>query len=110
MTKIKIFKKDNSIVKVESIGHAETVNDGEFSIICAGISTILQSALLGLITVAGIEVSFNRDDKKGKLAFSIPDNLAENKKHDADIILNTMFVSLVDFREGYSDFIELEVL
>ena len=110
MTKIKIFKKNNSIVKVESIGHTETVNDGEFSIICAGISTILQSALLGLITVAGIEVNFNRDDKKGKLTFSLPDDLTETKKHDADVILNTMFVSLVDFRDGYSDFIELEVL
>ena len=39
----------------------------------------------------------------------LPDNLSSSKRHDADIILNTMLCGVKDLHEGYSDFVELEV-
>ena len=110
MTEIKVYKKGRSVVKVSAKGHAEFANDGEFSVVCAGISTVLQTALLGLLAVAKIDVKFVRNEKKGELMFSLPENLAEGKRHDADVILDTMLCGLTDFREGYSDFIKLEVI
>ena len=110
MTEIKIYKKANSVVKVSSVGHAEAVNDGEYSIVCAGLSTIIQTALLGLLQVAQINVKFERCEKEGKLVFSVPEDISEVKRHDADIILNTMLCGLTDFYEGYSDFMKLEVI
>jgi len=109
MTDIKITKKANSVVKVSCTGHAETVDDGEYSMICAGLSTLLQTALLGLLQVAKIDVKFERCEKEGKLEFSVPEGISETKRHDADVILNTLLCGLTDLYEGYSDFIKLQI-
>ena len=40
---------------------------------------------------------------------ALPDGLSEGKKHDAAVILDTMLCGVSDLREGFSDFINLEV-
>lgn len=94
-------------MKVVCNGHTDYVEEGE-DIVCAALSTIVQTALLGLLTVACINVSFVRDDEDGRLEFTLPE-LNERMRHDADVILNTMLCGISDLREGYSDFIDLEV-
>ena len=47
MTDITITRKDNSIVEVSASGHTGYGVSGE-DIVCAGVSTLIQSALLGL--------------------------------------------------------------
>lgn len=54
MTDIVIAKRDNSIVLVESIGHTGYAEEG-YDIVCAAVSSVLQTALLGLLNVAGID-------------------------------------------------------
>lgn len=58
--------------------------------------------------VARINVSFVKDDGKGRLEFTLPE-LDERRRHDADVILDTMLCGVSDLREAYSDFIDLEV-
>ena len=108
MTNVLIEKKENSIVKVTCDGHTNYGAQGE-DIVCAALSSIVQTAVLGLLTVANIDVSCNRDDKRGFLELIVPDNLSESQRHDADVILNTMLMGVSDLYEGFSDFIELEV-
>lgn len=109
MTEITIKRKNNSIVEVEAIGHTGYGQSGE-DIVCAGVSTLLQSALLGLLQVAQINVKYKVDEDKGSLKMTLPVTLTATQRHDADVILNTMLCGLNDFYTEYSDFINLEVI
>ena len=108
MTNIKISKKNNSIFKVICDGHTNYGVSGE-DIVCSALSSIVQTAVLGILTVVGVNLNLTRDERKGYLEFQIPDNISSEERHDIDVILNTMLCGISDLREGYSDFIELEV-
>lgn len=108
MTDIKITKQDNSIVEVTASGHTGYGEAGE-DIVCAGVSTLLQSALLGLLQVVGINVKYSVNEETGSLRFTLPKNLSASERHDADIVLGTMLCGLQDLYTEYSDYINLEV-
>ena len=63
MTDITITKKANRIVKVECSGHTGYGEEGE-DIVCAALSSVVQTALMGLLAVARVKVDYHRDDKK----------------------------------------------
>ena len=96
MTDITIKRKNNSIVEVTASGHTGYGESGE-DIVCAGVSTLIQSALLGLLQVAQINVKYTVDEEKGSLRFTLPQQLTATERHDADVILNTMLCGLQDF-------------
>lgn len=107
MTTVKLVRKNGRIHSLEAKGHTGYGEEGE-DIVCAALSSIIQTALLGLLQVAGIAVSYERVDEEGYLKFTLPENLSEKELHDADVILCTMWLGISDLREGFSDFIELE--
>lgn len=109
MTKVKVTKKNNHIVEVEALGHTGYGVSGE-DIVCAALSSIIQTAILGVLSVAGVQAKVDRNDKNGYIKLSLPKGLSEVEKHDTNLILNTMLVGVSDLQQGYSDFIELEVL
>ncbi len=109
MTEIKITRKGNSIVELTADGHTGYGAKGE-DIVCAGISALLQTALLGLLQVAQINVKYRIDEAKGFLRFTLPVSMTAQERHDADVILNTMLCGLKDIYTEYSDFINLEVI
>lgn len=109
MTDITITRKNNSVVEVNASGHTGYGEQGE-DIVCAGVSTLLQSALLGLLQVVKINVKFTVDEQTGSLRFTLPDVLSREERHDADVVLNTMLCGLQDFYTEYSDYINLEVI
>lgn len=106
MTIVKIKKDERNIISVESIGHTGFAAEGE-DIVCAALSSIIQTALLGLLQVVGINVNYRTDD--GYLKFELPNNLSEQEMRDAQIILATMTAGIADLTESYSDYIKLEV-
>ncbi len=108
MTDVIITSKNNSIVQVSASGHTGYAQSGE-DIVCAGVSTLLQTALLGLLQVAKINVKYSVNEQEGSLRFTLADDLTAQERHDADVILNTMLCGLRDFYTEYSDFINLEV-
>ncbi len=109
MTDVKITRKNNSVVEVTACGHTGYAQSGE-DIVCAGVSTLIQSALLGLLQVAKINVRYNVNEEEGSLRITLPERLTAEERHDADVILNTMLCGLQDFYTEYSDFINLEVI
>lgn len=108
MTIVKIKKQGKSIKSVECIGHTDYAAEGE-DIVCASLSSVVQTALLGLMNVAQINVLFERDDEDGYLKFELPQDMDESQIHDSEIILTTMYMGVADLAEGYSDYIKLEV-
>ncbi len=109
MTNIKIFRNDGNITCVSCMGHSGYAERGE-DIVCAGVSSLVQTAVLGLLMVAKVNVDLTRDDEDGYLKAKLPNSLTEAEQHDCQVILNTMLCGLSDLRETYSDFINLEVI
>lgn len=108
MTSVTITKHYGDIAKVVCNGHTNYGVKGE-DIVCSALSSIVQTAVLGLFTVAGIDLNLTRQEEKGFLSFEIPKDITAQQKHDVKVILDTMLCGICDLREGFSDFIELEV-
>lgn len=108
MTNITVYEKDGKIVSFEVEGHSGMAQRGK-DIVCAAISALTQTAILGLKQVANIEVKFHRDDYKGLLWAELPEELSPSQRHDADIIIGTMLAGLRDMQTGYPKFIKTEV-
>lgn len=108
MTKITVSKKNNKIVDVECDGHTNYGEKGE-DIVCASLSSIVQTAVLGLLMIALIELEMKRDDDRGYLKFTLPEKLSEEQDTKACAILDTMLCGVSDLYETFSDYIELEV-
>jgi hypothetical protein len=107
MTKVTIYKEKGKVVKLVSDGHTDYGEEGE-DIVCAALSSVIQTAVLGLLQVAAIPLKYEIRDKGAYLCFELPE-LNETQRHDADVIIDTMLCGISDLIEGYSDFIELEV-
>ena len=108
MTKVTIEKRNGSIVKVTCDGHTNYGVSGE-DIVCAALSSIVQTAVLGLFRVAEVNINMERDDERGYLMFALPETISEDEQKKADVITETMLLGISDLNEGFSDFIELEV-
>lgn len=108
MTSVTITKQNDDIVKVVCDGHTNYGVSGE-DIVCSALSSIVQTAVLGILMVAGVNLKLERNEERGYLYFEVPIDISAQQKHDCNIILNTMLCGISDLREGYSDFIELEV-
>ena len=111
MTNVSITKKNGEIVKVVCDGHTNYGVSGVSGedIVCSALSSIVQTAVLGILMVAGVNLNLTRNEERGYLSFEIPNGISQEQRHDVSVILNTMFCGISDLREGYSDFIELEV-
>ena len=108
MTHVTILKKDGKIAEVECDGHTNYGEKGE-DIVCAALSSVVQTALLGVLVVAGVEAKTTRKDEEGYLKFSLPQDMTEAESDKCETILQTMLCGISDLHIGFSDFIELEV-
>ena len=108
MTNVKIERKNSHIVLIECDGHTNYGEKGE-DIVCAALSSVVQTATLGLMSVVGINIDFERNEKRGYMKVRVPEGLSELEQIKADAILDTMLCGISDLYEGFSDFIELEV-
>ena len=108
MTNVVVEKRNNSIISVECDGHTGYGVEGE-DVVCAALSSIVQTALLGLLQVVGVKVDFKVDDKKGYLKMSVPEDMDLRTRRECDIVLDTMLLGVADLNQGFSDFVNLEV-
>ncbi len=105
MTTVELYyNDDNKIIKVLVSGHAGFKESDD--IVCASISAITQTALLGLIKVVGLDIDYEVED--GYLSFEIPQNLDLTDQTKVDAIVQTMKEGLLDVESGYKKFVKLE--
>ena len=55
MTNVKVVKQNGSITEVTCDGHTGYGVEGE-DIVCAALSSIVQTALLGVLSIAGVNM------------------------------------------------------
>ena len=109
MTKITFKKRGNNFISLEISGHTSYGVDGE-DIVCAGISCISQTAVLGIFNVAQVNAIYSPNEEDGHLYLELPEGISQKEQEVCNIILQTALLGLNDLKEGYSDFIELEVI
>ena len=109
MTEICVYRKGQTIVKYTLRGHTGFAEQGE-DIVCAAVSAVSMATLNGLTDVVSIPVGY--ETAEGYLECILPDNLTKEQRHDADVLLYTMLLSLKNLEEQYGEYItimELEV-
>ena len=110
MTRIVFYKKNNQFVAVESNGHTGYDESGK-DILCASISSIMQSAILGMMKVVGVkDYKYKINEDKGSLKFRLPDNIDKSLLDKCNILFETMYVSLLDLQQDYSNYLLMEVI
>ena len=107
MTTIKIYKKNKNIVGVECSDHTGFADYGK-DIVCAGVSCIVQTAVLGVQKLTDVNHRLTVDEKKGYLKFEINDIEDSKSFNDTQIILKTMCCGLEDLQKQYPKNIKLE--
>ena len=107
MTKVKVVRKNHKIVSFSCDGHADYGEEGE-DIVCAALSSITQTAVLGLLQVALLPIEYKIDSKNALLEVKLPKSLSQKERNDADMILETMFLGVSDLSTEYGRYIQLE--
>ena len=108
MTNVKFSRKNGKFVGVECSGHSDYAEYGS-DVVCAALSSVVQTAVLGLMQVVGINVGYEIDEEKGYLKATLPLGLNDQQAHDADVILKTAYLGASDLYEQFSDYINVEV-
>ncbi|MDR0426626.1 MAG: ribosomal-processing cysteine protease Prp [Clostridiales bacterium] len=109
MTRVEITRRDGHILGVAADGHTGFGAEGE-DIVCAALSSVIQTALLGLLQAAGLAVDYQVLDQNASLRFELKGGLDETERLKADMILDTMLLGIRDLHENWSDFIGLTVI
>ena len=108
MTKVVISKdKQGNITRFTASGHTNYGVEGE-DIVCAGASSIMQTAILGILMVAETNAKYKIDAGEAYLELNLPADMTPTQRRDCNIILKTMVVGLSDLAENYSDFVEID--
>jgi len=109
MTVIKIIKEKNNFIKLECSGHTGYAEAGK-DIVCSAISTLLGSCLLGLEKVVKIKTEHKQDEKKGFFSLELKKDISKNKMKEAQILLKSTVLSLIEISETYKNFITVQII
>ena len=80
-------------------GHAGTAAPGH-DLVCASVSVLAQTALLGLDAYLG-KKPFWKINETGFMECRLPDGLSEEELEKAQVILKTMELGLISIEESY---------
>lgn len=106
MIKAEIFYKDQDIWGVTIQGHAGMRDCGEFDLICASVSAISQTALLGLDKHLIVKPKWQIEDD-GYLDCWLPKGLMGNELIQAQAILSTLVLGLLSIEESYGQYLKV---
>lgn len=96
--------ENNEISTLIVSGHANADEHGR-DLICASISVLGQTVILGLYEIAKIDVKYEIRD--GYLSLTLPENLTEEERQQANLLLDTMFMGIKYTAESYPGYIRI---
>lgn len=105
MIHIDIERKNGKVSAMTVEGHAET-EDSRDDIVCASISILAQTCVLSLYHVAKVEeITYAMHD--GYLEFQMPENLSDEVRAKADIIIETLLIGIQGTQDMHPQYIEI---
>lgn len=101
MTEVTVSYKNNEIVSISSEGHAMFRRKGK-DIVCAGISTLMSTAVNALEIVAEIKyIIYESDEKSAYMYIELPTDLNDMQKLKANVIFETILQGLIGIAKAY---------
>ena len=104
MVRVTVIREQGTPVGFELTGHADQGAYGE-DIVCAGISAITETALLGITDVLKLDVVQERSS--GHLYCILPKDTAKEEMDKAAIVFNTMIAGLTSLQMAYPKSLKL---
>ena len=102
---VSIDRSDSVINGFFVKGHAGYRPPGE-DIVCAAVSMLAQTTLLGLNRYVKQNLVYSIDDS-GLLRCQLPDNLPEIQRIQCQAILETMVLGLKNLQKNYSKYVKV---
>lgn len=107
MTKVRLIKKNNDFIKLEVCGHSNYDESGK-DIVCAAISTMTQSLIIGLEEVISKDFTYSIDPKKAKVMVDISEYTSENMEK-AQILFNTFKLTVDRLLMDYKKYVKMKI-
>ena len=98
MVRVTVLREQGTPVGFELNGHANEGAYGE-DIVCAGISAITETALLGITDVLKFDVVPTHEE--GHMYCILPKDTSLEDMEKAAIVFNTMIAGLTSLQQGY---------
>lgn len=106
MISIRIYRSKAGIIEgFEISGHAKFARYGK-DIVCSAVSALTQTAVLGLVKVAGVSTEY-KIDENGYLKCRITEEPNDIARIKSSAILDTMLEGLRNIKESYKNHIEI---
>ena len=96
--------KSGNVSQLMVKGHSGFDDAGK-DIVCSGVSAIVQTIILGLTHIVGIEIKYRK--KNGLIDFKMPGDLTQDKIKEANILLETALLGLKSIKMGYDEYIDI---
>ena len=107
MTNVHLIKKGNNFIKLEVYGHSKYDKAGK-DIVCAAISSITQSLIIGLDGVISNNFDYNIDNNIPKVTLDISKyNKMDMEK--AQILFNTFKLTVDRLILDYKKYIKMKI-
>ncbi len=103
---VNVHRADSRIKGFSVKGHAGYRPPGE-DIICAAVSMLTQTILLGLNRFVGEGLDYRIVEDPVFLECSLPDNLTELQEVQCQAILETMVAGLKNLQKNYSGYVKV---
>ncbi len=104
MTTVRFLERGGRLYGFEASGHAGYAESGE-DIVCAAVSALTQSTLLGLGEVLKAPVEWSADEKKGALRAFVPEST-----EGTEILFRTLEAGLKNIAGQYPDWVGIDYM
>ncbi len=88
-------------------GHAEMATPG-YDLVCCAVSAITQAALLGLNDHLPEKISYSIDEQ-GFLECFLEEDISEEDRLAANVIIRTMLLGLESIEAGYGEYLKVSM-
>lgn len=110
MVKVQVYRDRNGqVLTFQLSGHARGRRSGEYDLVCAAISAVTQTALLGLGEYVGLYDRLEYQiDEDGWLYCRLPESLTPDERLRTDAIIETMLIGLRSIEKEFSNNLKVE--
>ncbi|RWZ59948.1 ribosomal-processing cysteine protease Prp [Halobacillus fulvus] len=106
MIKVTMFRAKGNLTGFEISGHAESGPYGH-DLVCAAVSAVSFGAVNAVMSLCDIEPDIEQGGEGGYLKMTLPDDLSEEIRSKAEILLEGMQVSLETIEHEYQQYIQI---
>ncbi|HHT43396.1 MAG TPA: ribosomal-processing cysteine protease Prp [Firmicutes bacterium] len=107
MIRIDFWKSDQGWQGFSARGHAGYADPGD-DIVCAAVSVLTQTAILGIQEVVGVNCLVDLEEQEGLMEVLIPQELSEEQRKQVQLILEVLYVGLKATEKEYKRFVRVK--